>query len=67
MSVVDFQGYSYVVAMGILVVVLYAYIYHLYTKKRNADGIDYEDYSNMALKDDLYDTPVAKRSVDKKK
>ena len=67
MSVVDFQGYSYVVAMGILVVVLYAYIYHLYTKKRNADGLDYEDYSNMALKDDLYDTPVAKRSVDKKK
>jgi len=66
-SVVDFQGYSYVVAMGILVVVLYAYIYHLYTKKRNADGLDYEDYSNMALKDDLYDTPVAKRSVDKKK
>jgi len=51
----------------LLVVVLYAYIYHLYTKKRNADGLDYEDYSNMALKDDLYDTPVAKRSVDKKK
>ena len=67
MSVAEFQGYSYVVAMGLLVVVLYAYIYHLYTKKRNADGLDYEDYSNMALKDDLYDTPVAKRSVDKKK
>jgi cytochrome c oxidase cbb3-type subunit 4 len=66
-SIAEFQGYSYVVAMGILVVVLYAYIYHLYTKKRNADGLDYEEYSNMALKDDLYDTPVAKRSVDKKK
>ena len=67
MSIAEFQGYSYVVAMGVLVVVLYSYIYHLYTKRKNADGLDYEDYSNMALKDDLYDTPVAKRSVDKKK
>jgi cytochrome c oxidase cbb3-type subunit 4 len=53
--------------MGFLVVVLYAYIHHLYTKRKNADGLDYEEYSNMALKDDLNDTPVAKRSVDKKK
>ena len=61
------SGYGYVFAMGFLIVILYAYIYHLYTKRKNADGVDYEDYSNMALKDDLHDTPVAKRSVDKKK
>ena len=67
MNIAEFQGYAYVFAMGFLVVVLYAYIHHLYTKRKNADGLDYEEYSNMALKDDLYDTPVAKRSVDKKK
>jgi len=61
------SGYGYVFAMGVLIVTLYAYIYHLYTKRKNADGLDYEEYSNMALKDDLYDTPVARRSVDKKK
>jgi len=66
-SIADIQGYAYVFAMVFLVVSLYAYIYHLYTKRKNADGIDYEEYSNMALKDDLYDTPVTKRSVDKKK
>jgi cytochrome c oxidase cbb3-type subunit 4 len=66
-SIAEMQGYAYVFAMGFLVVVLYAYIYHLYTKRKNADGLDYERYSDMALKDDLYDTPVAKRSVDKKK
>ena len=67
MDIANIQGYAYIIAMGFLVVVLYAYIYHLYTKRKNADGLDYEKYSDMALKDDLYDTPVAKRSVDKKK
>jgi len=66
-DIANIQGYGYVAAMGFLVVVLYAYIYHLYTKRKNADGLDYEKYSDMALKDDLFDTPVAKRSVDKKK
>ena len=67
MDIANIQGYAYVGAMGFLIVTLYAYIYHLYTKRKNADGLDYEKYSDMALKDDLYDTPVAKRSVDKKK
>ena len=67
MDIANIQGYAYVGAMGVLIVVIYAYIYHLYTKRKNADGLDYEDYSNMALKDDLNDTPVARRSTDKKK
>ncbi len=53
------QGYAYVGAMGVLIVVLYAYITHLYTKKKNADGLDYEKYSDMALNDDISDVPVA--------
>jgi cytochrome c oxidase cbb3-type subunit 4 len=37
---------------------LYSYIYHLYTKRKSADGVDYEEYAKMALDDDLADTPV---------
>ena len=61
------QGYAYVGAMGFLIVVLYAYIHHLYNKRKNADGLDYEKYSDMALNDDISDAPVADRSDGKKK
>jgi len=67
MDIANIQGYAYVFAMGFLIVVLYSYIHHLYTKKKNADGTDYEEYSNMALHDDLSDTPVAERFDAKKK
>ena len=61
------QGYAYVIVGAIFVVVMYAYIYHLYSKKKNADGTDYEEYSNMALHDDISDAPVADRFDAKKK
>ena len=67
MDIANIQGYAYVFAMGFLVVVLYAYIYHLYTKRKNSDGTDYEEYSNMALHDNLSDTPVTDRDDAKKK
>ncbi len=67
MSIANLQGYAYVAAGAVFVVVLYAYIYHLYSKQKNADGVDYEEYSNMALKDDISDAPVADRSEGKKK
>ena len=67
MNIADLPGYAYVFAMGFLVVVLYAYIHHLYTKRKNADGLDYEEYSNMALHDDIADTPVKAMSDDKEK
>lgn len=59
MSIAELQTYGYVGAMGVLVVVSYAYIYHLYTKRKDADGHDYEEYSNLALKDDVTDAPVS--------
>jgi cytochrome c oxidase cbb3-type subunit IV len=58
-SITEFQEYGYVAAMILLVALTYAYIYHLYTKKKDADGHDYEEYSNLALKDDITDTPVS--------
>ena len=67
MDIANIQGYAYVFAAGFMVVVFYAYIYHLYTARKNADGKDYEEFSNMALRDDISDAPVSERSVDKKK
>ncbi|QOY54499.1 CcoQ/FixQ family Cbb3-type cytochrome c oxidase assembly chaperone [Candidatus Sulfurimonas marisnigri] len=64
MDIAQLQAYGYFALITILVIGLYAYIYHLYTKRKDADGIDYESFSNMALKDDIDDTPVSPMSDD---
>ena len=58
MDIAQLQAYGYFGLTAVLTVGLYAYIYHLYTKKKDADGHDYEEYSNMALHDGIEDTPV---------
>jgi cytochrome c oxidase cbb3-type subunit 4 len=67
MSIAEFQAYGYVAAMVVWVAISYGYAYHLYTKKKDASGKDYEEYSNMALRDDITDAPVSARSEHKKK
>ncbi|MDY0121393.1 MAG: cytochrome c oxidase, cbb3-type, CcoQ subunit [Sulfurimonas sp.] len=67
MDIAELQAYGYFALTATLVVVLYGYIYHLYSKKKDADGHDYEDYSNIALRDDVTDTPVSAISDDKEK
>jgi len=66
-DIAQLQAYGYFALTATLVVVLYGYIYHLYTKRKDADGHDYEEYSNMALHDDIVDTPVNAISDDKEK
>jgi cytochrome c oxidase cbb3-type subunit 4 len=66
-NIAELQAYGYFALTIFMVVILYSYIYHLYSKKKNADGCDYENYSNMALKDDVTDTPVSAISDDKEK
>jgi len=66
-NIAEIQAYGYFILTFVLVLVLYGYIYHLYTKKRDVDGVDYESYSNMALKDDIDDAPVSAVSEDKEK
>lgn len=66
MDIAELQAYGYFIMTATLAIGLYAYIYHLYSKRKDADGIDYEEYSNMALKDDVSDTPVNAISKDKK-
>ena len=66
MDINTFSAYAYFGLTVFLVVVLYSYIYHLYTKRKSADGIDYEEYANIALDDDLDSTPVKPKSNDDK-
>jgi cytochrome c oxidase cbb3-type subunit 4 len=66
-NIVEYQGHAYFFLTVFLTLVLYGYIYHLYTKKKDSTGVDYEDYSSMALKDDIEDTPVKPISEEKEK
>lgn len=67
MDIANLQAYGYLVFIGFLVIGLYAYIFHLYKNRKDADGVDYEHYSNMALHDDIDDTKVKSVSDDKEK
>ena len=59
MDIAQLQGYGYFALTTFMVIALYAYIYHLYSAKKDADGIDYEEFGNIALNDDIDDTPVS--------
>jgi len=63
----EFAAYAYFFLIVFLVVGTYSYIYHLYKNRKDATGVDYEHYSDMALKDDIGDTPVKPVSRDKEK
>ena len=67
MSINEFAAYGYFFLVVFLVIGLYSYIYHLYTAKKDSTGVDYENYSNMALNDDIGDTPVKPMSGEKEK
>jgi len=66
-DIAELRGYGYFTLTAFLMIVLYAYIYHLYKNRKDADGHDYEEYGNIALKDDIADTPVNAMSHDKEK
>jgi cytochrome c oxidase cbb3-type subunit 4 len=51
------QAYAYFFFTAFLVVVLYSYIYYLYSAKKKS-GRDYEKYGNIALHDEITDQPI---------
>jgi len=51
------QPYAYFFFTAFMVVVLYAYIYHLYSSQKKGKR-DYEKYGNIALHDEVTDQPV---------
>ena len=67
MNLNEFAAYGYFFLVVFLVVGLYTYIYHLYKTRKDSAGVDYEHYSNMALKDDIDSTPVKPISDEKEK
>ena len=67
MDVDTFAAYGYFFLIIFLVVGSYSYIYHLYKNRKDSSGVDYEHYSDMALKDDIGDIPVKPMSDEQKK
>ncbi|WP_324172074.1 CcoQ/FixQ family Cbb3-type cytochrome c oxidase assembly chaperone [Sulfurimonas sp.] len=67
MDIAQLQAYGYFGLVVFLVLALYGYIYHLYSAKKDVNGIDYEEYSNIALHDDVDDTPVLSSSKTEEK
>ncbi|HEX5623562.1 MAG TPA: cytochrome c oxidase, cbb3-type, CcoQ subunit [Sulfuricurvum sp.] len=57
MDIATLQAYAYFFFTGFLVVVLYSYIYHLYSSQKKGTR-DYEKYGNIALHDEVTDQPV---------
>jgi len=51
------QAYGYVIATGLCTLLLYGYIYHLYSSEKKGTR-DYEKYANIALDDELDSTPL---------
>ncbi len=61
------QATAYVILTGICVVMLYGYIYHLYSSEKKGTR-DYEKYANIALDDELDSKPLETTSPwDRKK
>jgi len=65
-DIATIQAYAYIFFTGFLVLVLYAYIYHLYSSEKKGTR-DYEKYGNIALNDEVTDKPVEKVSDDETK
>ena len=65
MGIAELQSYGFLAVTIFLTVALYAYIYHLYKNRKDVDGHDYEEYANLALDDDITDTPVNAKNRDK--
>ena len=61
MDIANIQAYAYFFFTGFLVLVLYGYIYHLYSSERKGER-DYEKYGDIALNDEVTDKPVEKVS-----
>jgi len=56
-DIATFQAYAYFFFTAFLVVVLYSYVYHLYSAQKKGTR-DYEKYGNIALHDEITDQPI---------
>jgi cytochrome c oxidase cbb3-type subunit 4 len=56
-DIATFQAYGFFFFTVFMVVLLYAYIYHLYSSQKEGKR-DFEKYSNLALHDEVTDQPI---------
>ena len=63
MDIATLQAYGFFFFTAFMVVVLYSYIYHLYSSQKKGTR-DYEKYGNIALNDDITDQPIEMVSKD---
>ncbi|ACZ12932.1 cytochrome c oxidase, cbb3-type, CcoQ subunit [Sulfurospirillum deleyianum DSM 6946] len=61
----ELQAYGYIFFTIFLAVILYSYLYHLYKAEKKGTR-NYEQYSNIALHDNLDDAPVESRTPSNK-
>jgi len=63
----ELQGYANFFLTIFLTFFLYGYIVHLYRSEKNGER-DYEKYGDMALHDEISDTPIESnpKTLDKK-
>ncbi|MDH5464472.1 MAG: cytochrome c oxidase, cbb3-type, CcoQ subunit [Thiovulaceae bacterium] len=62
----EFAAFGYFFLTAFMVIILYGYIYHLYSSDRKGRR-KYEKYSNMALDDEITSEPVEKYEKKEKK
>jgi len=55
-----------VIFTGLMVLLLYSYIYYLYNSEKKGDK-DFEKFANIALDDDIDSTPIQSTSAWEKK
>ena len=56
------REYAYVIFTALMVVLLYSYIYYLYSSEKKGEK-DYEKFSNIALDDNIDSTPIQSTSA----
>ena len=61
MDINQLAGFGYFGMVVFMVVMLYSYIYHLYSSEKKGTK-DFEKYGNIALNDEINDSPVEKIS-----
>lgn len=66
MDINTFSAYGYIFFTVFLVVVLYGYIYHLYSSEKKGTR-NYEKYGDIALNDEITDKPVEEVSEEETK
>ena len=65
MSIAELQGHAMFYYIVVLTVLLYGYIFHLYRSEKKGER-DYEKYGDLAIHDEITDTPLEARPTNKK-